>query len=307
MKKFLSKSVSSLNQNKLNGILAEIEFRNYLSRVGFSNRVSVGGWIARCDGPGLFGHNTIVVFPSIIKSNFNYPVSNNLPTPALGLHTICATFRQIGIKSYFCTPQIAVKNNVNSIQWKAIELGLPNQQTYKNFPNNITGFRKRLRNYNFLRYKTKVNKIPVSSLPEEFSKEHLRVQFQNAFFSEMSDVDGIIWGQQYTYPVEIKEKTAAHDPKLGDYFGLDVGPFVKLAFYAAKRGNLHSIFVVREIDNTIKRNLVQWWYIKFDKLAQYASWKPIGGGRNMQGGNSTVIQIPKSEFSILNRTALNNL
>jgi len=76
--------------------------------------------------------------------------------------------------------------------------------------------------------------------------------------SEMSDVDGIFWGNQYTYPIEIKEKTTANDNKVGDFFGLDLGPFVKLAFYAAKRGNLHSIFVVREIDNPTTRNLVGW-------------------------------------------------
>ena len=94
---------------------------------------------------------------------------------------------------------------------------------------------------------------------------------------------------------------------MGDYFGLDLGPFVKLAFYAAKRGNLHSIFVVREIDDPVKRNLVTWWYIKFDQLAQYASWVPQGGGTNMQGSQSTVVRIPKAEFHELNKNALNQL
>ena len=140
-----------------------------------------------------------------------------------------------------------------------------------------------------------------------FTKEHLRVAFQNQFMCEMSDIDGIFWGQQYTYPIEIKEKTAANDSKLGDYFGLDVGPFVKLAFYAAKKGNLHSLFFVREINNTIDRELVNWWFIAFDKLAQYASWVPMGGGINMQGGGSTVVKIPKSEFSQVSLENLNLL
>ena len=96
--------------------------------------------------------------------------------------------------------------------------------------------------------------------------------------SEMSDIDGIFWGQQFTYPLEIKEKTVANDSKVGDYFGIDVGPFVKLAFYAAKKGNLHSLFFVREINNTEDREIVNWWFITFDTLAQFASWIPQGGG-----------------------------
>jgi hypothetical protein len=153
-----------------------------------------------------------------------------------------------------------------------------------------------------------VSSIPqISSLPEEFSKEHLRVTFQNRFMSEMSDVDGIFWGNQYTYPVEIKEKTVGNDNKVGDFFGLDVGPFVKLAFYAAKRGNLHSVFVVREIDNPIERNLLNWWIITFEQMAQFASWNPISGGTNMRGGGSTTIKIPKSEFSPMNLATLNSL
>ena len=82
------------------------------------------------------------------------------------------------------------------------------------------------------------------------------MKFQSAFKSQISDVDGILWGERFTYPLEIKEKTAATDKVLGDYFGLDVGPFVKLAYFAARQGNLHSLFIVREIDNVEERN---WW------------------------------------------------
>jgi len=107
--------------------------------------------------------------------------------------------------------------------------------------------------------------------------------------------------------MEVKEKTPAKDNKLGDYFGLDVGPFVKLAYYAAKRGNLKSIFVVREINNVEDRQLVNWWFITFDQLAQFASWNPVSGGKNMRGGGSTVIKIPKAEFQPLNVATLSAL
>ena len=50
MKQYLAKSISSINQNKLNGILAEIDLRAALIRLGFEGRISQGGWIARNDG-----------------------------------------------------------------------------------------------------------------------------------------------------------------------------------------------------------------------------------------------------------------
>jgi hypothetical protein len=79
-----------------------------------------------------------------------------------------------------------------------------------------------------------------------------------------------------------------------------MGPFVKLSFYATMSGTLHSMFVVREIDNVQDRNLVHWWFITFNHLARFASWVAQGGGRNMAGGGSTVVKIPRQEFQHLN-------
>jgi hypothetical protein len=74
--------------------------------------------------------------------------------------------------------------------------------------------------HNFLRNHTDTSALTSPSIEEEFSKERARISFQNAYMSEMSDVDGIFWGNQFTYPIEIKEKTIASDSKVGDYFGL---------------------------------------------------------------------------------------
>jgi hypothetical protein len=128
-----------------------------------------------------------------------------------------------------------------------------------------------------------------------------------AHLLEVSDVDGIFWGQQHTYPIEIKEKTAAVDNRLGEYFGIDVGPFVKLAYYAAKKGNLHSLFVVREIADVASRALRTWWCITFETLATFASWTPIAGGRSMGGGASSVVKIPKNEFKEMTAETLAGL
>ena len=305
MRGYLYRSISSMNQNKLNGLLAEIDFRDYLSQIGFQERVSVGGWIARSRGINVFGDNTIVMFPETMRPDEDFGSTRDLPNPSHGLHTICSTFHQLGILSYFCVPVLIENENAESITWKSIQLGLPTEQTYSDFPNSIAGFTKRDRNYNFLRNHTdSVADIPLASLPEEFTKESLRVCFQNCIMAEISDIDGILWGNQFTYPLEIKEKTPATDRIMGDYFGLDVGPFVKLAFYAARRGQMHSLFVVREIDNTTDRNLVNWWFITFERLALFASWVSMGGGTNMQGGGSTVVKIPKNQFTILNSETL---
>lgn len=306
MRTFLSQSISSLNRNKINGMLAEIDFRNRLTELGFGERVSQGGWIVRSTGENNFSEYVNVLFPMTIQPGTEYR-PDNFNEPPRRLHTICATMHQIGIHSYFCRPTIETDNDPDSINWFATQLGIPGEDENHRLNDIGVGFQIRQRRYNFLRYQQNTGIIPDEFIPAEFTKEHLRVRFQENFLCEISDIDGIFWGQQYTYPLEIKEKTVAEDNKLGEYFGIDIGPFVKLAFYAARRGNLHSIFVVREIDNTNDRNLLNWWFIPFNQLAQYASWIPVGGGRNMQGGNSSVVKIPRNEFTIMDATSLKRL
>lgn len=307
MRGFLAASISSLNRNKLNGLLAEIDLRRFLLSEGFGHRVSAGGWIARSTGAGHFAHQTFVAFPLAVAPGSDLDPGRQLPMPPLGLHTICATFRQLGIESYFCVPSLATDAEVRDMTWKAKALGIPWDEPYCDFPGEHAGFECRERRYNFLRNQTDTSMIADEYVAEEFSKEHLRVSLSNRYLAEISDLDGVFWGQQYTYPLEIKEKTCARDPRLGEYFGLDLGPFVKLAYYAAKRGNLHSLFIVREIADPESRELVAWRYITFDRLAQFASWIQQSGGQGMSGGSSAVVRIPKSEFSVLDREALSRL
>ena len=304
---YLSRSISSINQNKLHGTLAEIDLRNTLTDLGFGERISQGGWIVRNVGSGNFAHHTNVFFPETILADTDYRSDRDLPEPPRRLHTICSTMHQIGIHSYYCIPKIINENDCESINWYSTQLGIPARDEYHLFPDFVNNFPIRERRYNFLRYHSDASLIPEESIPEEFTKEHLRIKFQDHFMAEISDIDGVLWGQEKTYPIEIKEKTPGTDKKVGEFFGIDVGPFVKLAFYASKRGNLHSLFIVREINNTDARELVNWWFITFDILAQYASWVPIGGGVNMQGGGSSTIKIPKSEFKVLNEENLSLL
>ena len=295
MSKYLSRSLASVNRNKINGILAEIDFRNQVSALGFQNRVSTGGWIVRDTGSGQFGHATVALFPAIVQPQQDTD-DPPMPLPPLGLHTICATFRQIGVRSYYCSPIVRADDQPEAISWMAMELGVPYSTAYQPLSTVLSPFRNRQKPFKYLRYKNDASTIPAGALAEEFFKESLRIAACTDHLLEVSDVDGIFWGQQYTYPIEIKEKTAAVDNRLGEYFGIDVGPFVKLAYYAAKKGNLHSLFVVREIADVESRALKTWWCITFETLATFASWTPIAGGRSMGGGASSVVKIPKHEF-----------
>ncbi len=158
-------------------------------------------------------------------------------------------------------------------------------------------FQRRKRGHNFLRYNTNVSDLDDSVIPVQFSLESLRIYIHSKMYAEVSDIDAFLWGQRVAYAVEVKEKTEVSDDKtLGPWFGLDVGPFTKLAYFAAWNGSVKSLFVVREIDDEKRRKPVGWWAILFTDIAKYASWVFRGGGRNMLGGSSAVVRIPKSYF-----------
>jgi hypothetical protein len=182
---------------------------------------------------------------------------------------------------------------------------LPQSAPWTDLPTALAGFPLRGRRYNWLRHSSDARRIPRAAVPEEFSKEHLRVTIASMFMAEWSDVDGVFFGQRVTYPLEIKEKTVAADARgMGDWFGLDVGPFTKLAFYAAMGGDLSSLFIVRQINDATLRRLVSWRFATFAELARYAGWTPVGGGPNMRGGGSTVIRIPADAFRTLDAASL---
>lgn len=309
MRTYLGRSIASINQNKLNGLLAEVGLRNYLTGLGYEGRVSRGGWLLRTKGVNIFGNATIALFPEILDPAQTYPTNRVMPPPDQGLYTIGATLQQCGIPNFYCAATIATAEQTATLQWQAIRLGLPVQQQYAPLAQAVQdfGFAARTKNYNFLRYNADVTGIPDAAVPEEFTKEHLRSAFNTPYMAEISDIDGLFWGQQYTYPMEIKEKTSAPSSDMGDYFGLDVGPFSKLAFFAAKRGNLRSLYVVREINNTTDRALVGWLYITFDDLVQRASWGSRAGGMTMLGGASSVVRIPRAAFMPLDAANLASL
>lgn len=307
MRAYLGRSIASLNANKLNGLLAEVALRRHLADLGFADRVSPGGWIARSKGDGIFAEHTAVLFAEKVSAGASYSLDRHSEVPSPGLLTVSSSFMQAGINPYFCMVSSVDDEAPSTLAWRASRMGVAQLGPMEPFPACLAGFARRERRYNFLRYRTDASSIPEGSVEEEFAKENLRVALQTDLLAELSDVDGVFYGNQFAYPLEIKEKTAAHDRGMGDFFGLDLGPFVKLAFYGARRGQLHSLFVVREIDSARERNQVGWWFIRFEELAKCASWIPRGGGRAMTGGASTVVMVPKRNFQVLNRDSLSQL
>jgi len=309
MKRFLGKSLSSVNSNKINGTLAEIDLRDYLKSLGYGDRISPGGWIFRSvrhGGTGRFASSHVALFPETVRAWKDYRSPVETPVIPSSLQAVAISLRQIGVESYYCVPYFPYSQDPEKVEWALFEMASPSPAG-KDLSSAMKNFPSRTSRYNFLRYSSDPSVIPQSSLPVEFTKELLRVSVSGLYMAEVSDIDGVFWGNNIAYPLEIKEKTMAADSKIGGYFGIDVGPFAKLAFYAARRGNMHSLFIVRQIRDTAKRELVTWRFIEFEEIALYASWIFQGGGRNMQGGSSAVIKIPADRFGTLNGGALQSL
>ncbi len=304
---YLRQCISSLNSNKLYGIRAEADFRAHIASMGVSQRVSPGGWIFRQKGATDFGKNTIAVFPQTLAYGADYsaqPTGADIP---LTLHTICATLHQIGIRSYYARPVFSPGASLSDIEWRFRQLGVPWETDFVEISGVFSAFRPRLRPYNYLRYKTDVSLMSDQDAIIQFSHDNLRIFVENRVMSETSDIDGIVWGERLTYPIEIKEKTVVYDSDIGDWFGLDTGPFVKLAHYAARRGNLHSLFIVREVEDTPERKLLRWLFADFDEIARYASWVPRAGGQSMGGGRSMVVRIPRTAFRELDASSFGTI
>ena len=304
---FLTKCISSLNENKLHGMRAEASFRAHIKSLGATDRVSPGGWIFRKKGELDFGESTVAVFPHTIVPGKNYSAVPNRGDVPFPLHTICATMHQIGINSYYAHPILAKGSSPDAVEWQFIQLGVPWLTNFVSVDVAFSGFLTRSKRYNYLRYKTDVSSLSPSDCVVQFSHESVRIYIENKFMAETSDIDAIVWGDRYTYPMEIKEKEVAHDKDIGDWFGLDTGPFVKLAHYAARKGNLHSLFVVREIEDRKTRKFKQWLITEFDNLAQQASWVPRPGGPGMGGASSMVVRVPRKAFRPLDATALSEI
>jgi len=315
---FLETQWSGINDNKIKGIKAEIEFRRYLEE----NEVHFipGGWLlipGKNTKVSIPGEHKICLLP--MEQDFSWALSdrNHDVTPALV--SAYNYFRQVGVETYIVEPR-NIDESMFSIPAKSVGSKIATyprpyelvfkiissagnfreidfKEVFRNFPER-TG-KKGLRCY-------ARDRISRASMPwndsdlvrDMFWFEYSRYYCQVDFLVSNNDLDLFIIGKSGSaYPVELKSKAPVLDDILGDWFGLDIGPFAKMTFFTANSMHTDALYIVQEVDRD--RNLVQWLGIKFTDLVKSCSWVGQAGGTGMGGGTSSTIKIPKLAFTNL--------
>lgn len=316
---FLETQWSSVNANKIVGIEAELRFKALLA--SHSIHFRPGGWIVT---PG----NTTLVSPATREKICLLPRSHafswqpgTLATTALTPAEISAyiCFRQVGARalfvspssvreSYFELPQPRTRKSratyPRAYPLELAEVGTNGALTavapddaFKYFP--LRKGNKGLRCYDTGRLTLSAPPwTDFETLSSLFWFEYARYYFQIDYLFSNNDLDLFIVGPSgRPYPVELKSKAVASDTAMGKWFGIDIGPFAKLAFFTANSQHNDALYVVEEVD--AHRNHVDWWGITFTELVKACSWVGQRGGKGMSGGASSTYKVPMSAFTPL--------
>lgn len=316
---FLETQWPSINENKIKGILAEIRLKSFL--LEHNTYFGPGGWIITPGKPTT--HSTIPTANKIclIPRPWYFSWQSNHGTPFLSPAEISAYnyFRQLGVQTYFTEPV-----NINEEEFllptprngntpasypKPYNLNLkivaPNGQlelitsesVFRNFPtrNGSRGLKCHLQG------RINTTETPwddPSIISELFWFEYSRYYFQINYLLSNNDLDMYVIGSSGSaYPVELKSKKAANSATLGEWFGIDMGPFAKLAFFTANSMNTDALYVVEEVDSSDR--FVSWLAIRYTELVKACSWVGQSGGTGMTGGTSSTFKIPKAAFTPL--------
>jgi hypothetical protein len=309
---FLETQWSSINQNKVKGILSEVRFKTYLTQ----NQVHFikGGWII---SPGK---NTFINPPTRLRIcviPVSYPFSwSMLTSPAEGVLPAQASakayFNQVGIRTFFARPiqinqtsfQNPIKGNYpTDYQIEFLEINHQGQFIPVPFSTLMAGFPNRNGLQGLRCYQTG-RLSPVAppwndpaTVTDLFWFEYVRYYIQCTYLVSNNDLDLFLVGNSgASYPIELKSKPSYRDSSFGDWFGLDAGPFAKLAFFSSRSMNMDALYIVEEIDSNTG-NPVALWGIKFSDLLGCCSWVPQPGGQGMGGGRSSTYKIPKVSFT----------
>lgn len=317
---FLETQWSSANDNKVKGILAEVRLKAYLTqhRAFFGP----GGWIAIPGKPtpqnNVPTRSKVVIIPR--PRSFTWQTNGgaglSLRPAELSAYNY---FRQHGVQAYFADPDApdeaafslptpssgnlrAVYPRPYRIELKVVEF---NGELSAVDPRDAFGqFPPRQGNIGLRCHST--GRLNILSAPwdnagvvsELFWFEYARYYFQIDYLLSVNDLDMYLIGASGTpYPVELKSKKAAHDTGLGDWFGIDMGPFAKLAFFTSNGMNTEAIYIVEEVDGS--GEFVDWLAIRFTELVKSCSWVGQAGGTGMTGGASVTYKVPKAAFSRL--------
>ncbi len=313
---FLETQWSSVTENKIKGIKAEIRLENYLYSADISPLIDYiipGGWIISPGKNTLINTTTtgrIALLP--IPTRFSW--TENLMPPSLTAQILAESyFRQVGIKTYFTKFDSNPENNdesdfqiprkgnyVTSYTLDFYKIGangldnIPFQNAFYRFPDRVG--KRGMRAYNLDRINnTEEPWNNSSAVTKLFWKEYCRYYIHRNKYVSSNDLDFFLVGKSgKAYPVELKSKTVYIDNNIGDWFGIDVGPFTKLSFFVSLSNNMEALYFVEEIND--EGQTINWLGIKFSELLKYCHWVTQGGGKGMGGGSTTTIKVPRSVF-----------
>lgn len=317
---FLETQWSSITANKIKGINAEIRFEAYLNSPVIRplfDYIIPGGWILSPEKNTHINPTTkgrIAILP--IPTSFSWTQGLN-PIPFTAQVLAESYFKQVGITTYFA------EFNTNGQSQIENAFALPAKRNYPipyslnfykigangliqvplvNVTTNFTG-RSGLRGMRAYPLNRIDRNDPVwnntSTVTELFWKEYARYFLHRQFLVSSNDLDFFIVGKSgKAYPIEFKSKMVAVDSSIGDWFGIDVGPFSKLSFFVSLSNNMEALYFIEEVD--ANGNTIEWWGIKFSELLKTCHWVSQSGGTGMGGGASVTIKVPKVSFQILN-------
>lgn len=317
---FLETQWSSINANKVKGIAAEVRLKAFLTAQ--STYYGLGGWIVTPGKPtaGAPIPTKQKVFLIPRARAFSWQPQNNSGHPLTPAElSAYSYFRQLGVRAYFSDPlnpveaEFALPTPSSGAIRAAYprpyhldlkEVGTSGQLTIVPPTVVFDSFPQRTGNLGLRCNAT--GRLNVASPPwndpaivsELFWFEYTRYFFQIDYLLSNNDLDMYVIGASGSaYPIELKSKQAASNPALGEWFGIDMGPFAKLAFFTANGMNTEALYVVEELDGG--GHSVNWLAVRYTELVRACSWVGQGGGIGMTGGTSTTYKVPKAAFSPL--------
>jgi len=133
--------------------------------------------------------------------------------------------------------------------------------------------------------------LTALTLRQAYYYGYLKQQLHKPF-DDPYDVDAFIVSfRQAVMPVEIKEKS----PTPGGAFGLDAGRILMMLRMCLATDS-NALYIVREVDNSTVRRLVEWRCITLSNLVMGCSWNLQAGGAGMGGGATQTVMMPGSLF-----------
>lgn len=311
---FLETQWSSINENKVKGILAELRFKKHLAHNNY--HYVPGGWIITPGNPSITSvpaDAKVCILPR--RHQFSWEAGGVSSTPTLAETAAYHHFKQVGMQVLFAEPALIVESSFEppragvksapstlprpySLELKEISgpsqfKAVPAATAFAKFPRKT---RRGGRVYTTGRIDPQTPPWnDASAVADLFWFEYARYYFQVDYLVSNNDLDLFVIGPSgRSYPVEVKSKTASQSAALGDWFGIDAGPFAKLAFFTANAMNNDALYVVEEVTET--RAHIAWHGIRFTDLVKACSWVVQGGGQGMTGGASATFKIPKAAF-----------